>query len=1142
MRIAIIGDIHIRGLDIDRKADALSEAVNGARQRGCEKIIQVGDVFEFSNIADRSASVGSVFDVVRNSAGAGITALVGNHDEAGASQMDALVLMESWTTYRDKPAIEIYDDLAIYYVPWRSDPNMTKEDSIKWFDASKRLLVSHCEISGAMTNASYIMRGKTFALSRDWVLSLSADVVALGHIHLRQDLKLGKVWGGYVGSLVQIKRDEGLSYVPGRERDHQPQGYMIWDSDKNTVEFVDVKAPRFWTIPSEWYANVKNHIDPIDDVLVVGDKKPIDLPDGVEFIPRVNVKQKRIRVEGATSDKTPAELLDLWLDSTNTMIDKDEIHNALRVIEGDVRMPGSAIGSLDKINRIKLQNIGTHTDIDLDLSNMEGLIGISGKSGSGKTFILESPYAAMFGEYPSYRGTLTDQMTLDVIGDGLISVDFESGGLPCTAERHLRKTERTGKTDAYLYVDGEEKAGPKILSVNDACKEMVGDPELLLASVYSVQKQTGNIVDAEPTKRKAIMSKLLGADRFLVLGDAAKKRGELDKKEISQLEGSVESLKLRLGGKDDVLNEKFEIEQHVSEAERALKEYMEELTDATKRLSVLEGVQLDKTRADQDVERIEKELNQIVNRTDAVHKEIEDYKERISQRHEFELIASEKADCQHNINRERETAEAFRIKQLKLESTLRELGSKRKEISQELLREHEKQRSDLHKAMVENDQKHMRLESDYLRKKREMESRKGVLKQKADLLKTGDFSADICKTCVFTKDAFAAQDELVELFSIIEELKPSQELVDAKALAEKSRKQYESFKPEIPIEYKELFEENDVEYMVAKKQLDALIPPDSEVLTNLVTYLRSTIEPAEKELVKIDSLKPLIESLEDEIDRLGDQKKDAQERLSDARQRSLSATDNSESIIEAKLAVEAAQRYSDDSRNQLMNFRERLGAISESLAEHDRVEQSLMAKTDRLNELKKRNDRWSILEKAFSSDGVPLLITDTAIPRLQDIANELLVEYQNRWGLSMDTIKETKSGTVQDRLEIRVIDPTGERDVSKYSGGEKHIFRVIIRVALALLQAERSGRSSRVFIFDEAFDGTDDEFSRMLINVFRHLESHFTQVFIVSHKDTLLSDMPIQIQVDKVNNASIYTIIGSDDGLSAKELKQGTLY
>lgn len=1136
MKIALIGDLHARGKDLDRIAGALASAVRIARDKGCNRIIQAGDVFDRYNVSDRSASVGSVYRAVIDAFdGFSIqTDIVpGNHDQAGAGQKDALEPLPDVEIHRRAEFDVLHDGTAVFYLPWGcnpdnpfSDDSMSIEETVTWRNAKRRLIVAHCEIAGSLTNTDRMMTGHGFTLDKEWIRSLNPDVVALGHIHLRQDMGLGSVWGGYLGSLVQTGFGEGLNYEPGKDRGHQPQGFVIWDTDTNEIEWIDLDVPKYWTIPSEWYPEIKAQIPAGDLIRIIGDIPPSEMPENVEFQKRVQVVPKRSRVEGATADRTPAELLNLWMDEQKVTADRQSVQDGLKTIEGDVTLPGSAIGSLERIDWIRLQNIATHRNTDVDLSGLSGLIGVSGSNGTGKTYVMESLYAALYGEFPSRPGTLADRFTRGLTGDGFVEVGFDSHGCPCVSTRDIHKTAKTGSVSAQLSIDGTEKAGPKVADVTQACTNLVGDPELLLASIYSVQGQAGNLIDASPAQRKELMAKLLGTDRFLVLGEAAKKRGESDEREAGYLERDIEGLKLKLEGREQT-GEEYQLSSGqafaLGQKEQESQAVLDELT---KRLNVLEGVAADRTRAEADVRRIQMEISGLKHHKNTIETEIQTIKNRLAKRPELEQTASERGDYERKIEDARAEAERFRTEKLQLESRLNELRSEYREITQEWERKRDSKLSALREAVMEAEARFNRFDYVFQRRKLELEGKKLTLEQKAKLLESGDFTADVCKVCVFTKDAFEAKTELQEVSEELGQLKPSADWNDAQATMVIARGEVAQFHPSTPPVYTARLEANKAAGMETRRQLDAMVFPNPIVTQEAVDYLRDVITPAEKELARLEEIEPQIHQKESELSSIADQVEDAQNRLQEAEQRVQAAENPSIQIAQVKIDHGQAKGALELIRKDLAHTQQEIGRLNERLAEYERTEAWIQDKTCKLETIRNRCERWTVLTKAFSRDGIPQLIVDSAIPRLQEITNELLSEFDNRWGIRMDTQFVTKSGTIQERFDIRVIDGTGEDDISAFSGGEKHLLRTIVRVALAMLQAERSGKALKVFIFDEAFDSLDSENARRLLAVFRHLEDLFNQVFIISHSDELLAEIKNRINISKTNDVAQVTVIG----------------
>ena len=725
MRCLLLGDLHLRGKDLNRFHEALSLAIRKARGMGCSIGIQGGDVFDRYNLSDRSASVGTLYRAFIDALdGFMLDIIPGNHDQAGAGNRHALEPL------REHPNIRIHDEAEINYfpeddsirgifIPWGSDISSLNPDS-GIFERS--IMIAHCDIPQAQTNTGYLTPGGSFSLGRDWINSFSPDIIALSHIHLHQRIPgLGKIWGGYLGSLIQCNFGEGLSYQPGKDREHQFQGFHIWDTEENSFESIELDLPRYWTIPSEYYQEIKGRIPDQDMIRIIGETPPDHLPENVQFQKRIRVEEKRIRVEGVEIDQSPYDLLHLWIKEQGIIPPKD-IDDALKDIEGEAELPESAIGSLESIDRIRIRNIATHRDTQIDLSNLSGLIGIHGSNGSGKTFLMESLYASLYGEYPSRPGTLGDRVTRGFLGDASIAVDFRSGGIPCRAERKIRKREKSNKITASFIRESLEIAGPKGADVNRESRIQVGDPDLLLASIYSIQGQSGNIIDADPVDRKLLMAKLLGTDRFLPLGELAKNRGIADRNKSDLLLREIEGLKLELEGGDETKEREKELQVKLDQL-KAREQYDESLLDKIrKQIAILEGESQDYINAQKDIDRIKAEIRNLMEKRDDISRRKSDIEARIQRKGELDIIAGERSSIENMIREFDREIEEYRERESDMERKLMDLRSQFQEIKHGAEREIDKLRSELEGELRSSERLHEQEKRKYDQKKESIEN------------------------------------------------------------------------------------------------------------------------------------------------------------------------------------------------------------------------------------------------------------------------------------------------------------------------------------------------------------------------------------------------------------------------------------
>jgi DNA repair exonuclease SbcCD ATPase subunit len=124
----------------------------------------------------------------------------------------------------------------------------------------------------------------------------------------------------------------------------------------------------------------------------------------------------------------------------------------------------------------------------------------------------------------------------------------------------------------------------------------------------------------------------------------------------------------------------------------------------------------------------------------------------------------------------------------------------------------------------------------------------------------------------------------------------------------------------------------------------------------------------------------------------------------------------------------------------------------------------------------------------------------------------LLSDFGKGWDIKVRSQKATKSGTLQEAIDIMVDSGYGERDIGTYSGGEKKILKSIVRIAFATLQAERTGKGLKVLVLDEATDHMDDENAEITIRMLGRLKC-FNQVIVISHHTRVLGEIINKIRL-----------------------------
>ncbi len=232
---------------------------------------------------------------------------------------------------------------------------------------------------------------------------------------------------------------------------------------------------------------------------------------------------------------------------------------------------------------------------------------------------------------------------------------------------------------------------------------------------------------------------------------------------------------------------------------------------------------------------------------------------------------------------------------------------------------------------------------------------------------------------------------------------------------------------------------------------------------------------------------------------------------------------------------------------ELASLEKQLAASQSQLDEAVRIEQrarqaegaaqqrlhALEAQAGRRDErrvlLKQLNGDISLhtqLREAFGKRGLQALIIETALPEVQDEANQLLARMTDgRMNLRLETQRDLRSRDgVVETLDIFISDELGERPYEMYSGGEAFRANFALRIAISKLLARRSGTQLQTLVIDEGF-GTQDANGRgRLVEAIASIQGDFERILVITHIDELKDAFPVRIDVVKTASGSRISI------------------
>jgi exonuclease SbcC len=176
----------------------------------------------------------------------------------------------------------------------------------------------------------------------------------------------------------------------------------------------------------------------------------------------------------------------------------------------------------------------------------------------------------------------------------------------------------------------------------------------------------------------------------------------------------------------------------------------------------------------------------------------------------------------------------------------------------------------------------------------------------------------------------------------------------------------------------------------------------------------------------------------------------------------------------------------------------------------------------RYEEIKKDLDTYKKLVIAFGKDGIPSYIIENAIPEIESIVNDLLNLLEVDMVIKLNMQKELKSGGTADTLDINIVTNGVSRPYYNYSGGEKFIIDLALRIALSTILLRRKGCNNSTLIIDEGFGSLDSINNDKVLKLIGLIKEkfRFKRILVITHIADIKENLDNKIEVVKINNHS----------------------
>lgn len=713
---------------------------------------------------------------------------------------------------------------------------------------------------------------------------------------------------------------------------------------------------------------------------------------------------------------------------------------------------------------------------EVDLSGQR-LIALVGSNGSGKSSLLEAIPFALYGR--TRAGDL-DAVIFQHAELCEVALTLEvSGGV----YRVCRKRKRAGSSTLTLervLDDGSRQAvgAQRIAETEAMIEQLVGmDYELFCSTVFAGQGRAAGFAEARPSERKAILSNLLGLDRYEELRGLAVRRGQEAASRRDSLLARAEEAREKLEPLDEA---RGLLEGEVAALEVARTE-MDRLN-----LEISALIEADASRR-ADLQRKESLLAEIADKEHSLkelisttERSVEAWRARVAERDRQIGDLKEALRAAEDAARSHVDAEALVLEQ----------RARLDELDERL------------NIAVDEGQKVGAERSAADETRKQAAERIRVATERLELVDREGSSCYVCQQSL--------ESDLRR--RLITELSEEREFAStAERQAKLAFDRLSQVRDDLLAEHRRLKDERAAaaDALAAAERKAASLRARAEgaggireALSRLEdgAGLATALARAEAELERAqagdDRLAALREELRALETRLAGPSTSSTEALSEAReevQRAISQRERSIALLEDRLStystIEAdIERYRSDARTA-----------------------------------DKEVEEYSKLARAFGKDGIPALILEGVLLELQRHVNDVLAKLSNgKMRCRFALARERKTGGQRDVLDILLTDSVGERLYEVYSGGEQFRNNIALRVGLVRLLASRSEAArSRTLVIDEGYGALDAEGIQAMIESLTLLSEDFDAIITVTHTPEIAEGFPARLIVEKTPDGSL---------------------